>query len=206
MDSTSGWDWSSLGLIYKQNSARPRKSTSGRATAQRRQTLSAKDRGCKEAATKWNNYTANKADDEKEHRLPTFQQNAVNRIRNETDEESSRGKFTVSKLSVLRCNDRPRQQAFYTPSVRSTWGVSFQRTEDSQSAFSPFYSKLYFTMNTDNVWHVAGKGYICQGHGVGTQRKFSENICSKDDLRSRIFGTFVVTFLACLPLLGFSNI
>ena len=33
-----------------------------------------------------------------------------------------------------------------------------------------------------------------------------ENICSEDDLRSRIFGTFVVKFLACLPLLGFSNI
>ena len=28
-----------------------------------------------------------------------------------------------------------------TPSVKSTWGVSFQRTEDSRSAFSPFYSK-----------------------------------------------------------------
>ena len=40
----------------------------------------------------------------------------------------------------------------------------------------------------------------------GTQRQFLENICSKDDLRSRIFGTFVVKFLACLPLLGFSNI
>ena len=26
------------------------------------------------------------------------------------------------------------------------------------------------------------------------------------DLRSRIFGTFLVKFLACLPLLGFSNI
>ena len=35
----------------------------------------------------------------------------------------------------------------------------------------------------------------------GTQRRFSENICSEDDLRSRIFGTFVVKFLACLPLL-----
>ena len=32
------------------------------------------------------------------------------------------------------------------------------------------------------------------------------NICSEDDLKSRIFGTFVVKFLACLPLLGFSNI
>ena len=36
-----------------------------------------------------------------------------------------------------------------------------------------------------------------------TQRQFLKNICSEDDLRSRIFGTFVVKFLACLPLLGF---
>ena len=40
----------------------------------------------------------------------------------------------------------------------------------------------------------------------GTQQQFSENICSEDDLRSRIFGTFVVKFLASLPLLGFSNV
>ena len=40
----------------------------------------------------------------------------------------------------------------------------------------------------------------------GTQRQFSENVCSEDDLRPRIFGTLVVKFLACLPLLGFSNI
>jgi len=32
----------------------------------------------------------------------------------------------------------------------------------------------------------------------GTQRQFSENICSEDDLTSRIFGTFVVKFIACL--------
>ena len=32
----------------------------------------------------------------------------------------------------------------------------------------------------------------------GTQRQFSENVCSEDDLRSRIFETFVVNFLfAC---------
>ena len=41
---------------------------------------------------------------------------------------------------------------------------------------------------------------------MGTQRQFSENICSEDDLRSRILRTFVVKFLACLPLLGFSKI
>ena len=40
----------------------------------------------------------------------------------------------------------------------------------------------------------------------GTQSQFSENICSEDDLRSRIFRTFDVRFLAFLPLLGFSNI
>ena len=40
----------------------------------------------------------------------------------------------------------------------------------------------------------------------GTQRQFSENICSEYDLRSRIFGTFVVKFFACLPLLAFENI
>ena len=39
-----------------------------------------------------------------------------------------------------------------------------------------------------------------------TQRQFSENICWEGYLRSRIFGTFVVKFLACLPLLRFSNI
>ena len=30
--------------------------------------------------------------------------------------------------------------------------------------------------------------------------------CSEDDLRSRIFGTFFIKFLGCMPLLGFSNI
>ena len=35
---------------------------------------------------------------------------------------------------------------------------------------------------------------------------FRKNICSEVDLRSKIFGTFFAKFLACLPLLGFSNI
>ena len=33
-------------------------------------------------------------------------------------------------------------------------------------------------------------------HSRGTQRQFSKNTCSEDDSRSRIFGTFVVKFLA----------
>ena len=40
----------------------------------------------------------------------------------------------------------------------------------------------------------------------GTQRQFSENICSEEDLKYRLFGTFFVKFLACLSLLAFSNI
>ena len=47
----------------------------------------------------------------------------------------------------------------------------------------------------------------CRVHIIsGTQRQFSENICTEDDLRSRIFGAFIVKFITCLPLLGFSNI
>ena len=47
------------------------------------------------------------------------------------------------------------------------------------------------------------KGYDESGAPNGN---FRENICSEDDLRTRIFGTFVVKFIACLPLLRFSNI
>ena len=44
-------------------------------------------------------------------------------------------------------------------------------------------------------------------HNAGAPNSnFRENICSEDDLRSRVFGAFVVKFLAFLPLLGFSNI
>ena len=41
-----------------------------------------------------------------------------------------------------------------------------------------------------------------QGHSTYTFGKY----LLEDDLRSSIFGTFVVKFLACLPLVGFSNI
>ena len=48
--------------------------------------------------------------------------------------------------------------------------------------------------------------YGTAGHLAGAPNgNFRENICSEDDLRTRIFGTFVVKFLACLLLLGFSN-
>ena len=49
--------------------------------------------------------------------------------------------------------------------------------------------------------------YLMVGTSSGAPNgNFRENICTEDDLRSRIFGAFVVKFLACLLLLGFSNI
>ena len=44
--------------------------------------------------------------------------------------------------------------------------------------------------------------HIDQGHPTSIFGKYLFG----NDLRSRIFETFVVKFLACLPLLGFSNI
>ena len=74
-------------------------------------------------------------------------------------------------------------------------------------------ARLYFFQRI-HKWRTRGKKLVPSHESEalenkqisGTQRQFSENICSEDDLRSRIFGKFVVKFLACLPLLGFSSI
>ena len=54
-----------------------------------------------------------------------------------------------------------------------------------------FYQKI-FTVNLQIDIEFKHK---TQGHPT----TIFGNICSEDDLRSRIFGTFVVKFLACLP-------
>ena len=64
---------------------------------------------------------------------------------------------------------------------------------------------MHFMVGKCQKKHPGSLIYSCL-KDRGTQRQFLENICSDDELRSRIFGTFVVIFLACLPLLGFSNI
>ena len=57
-------------------------------------------------------------------------------------------------------------------------------------------------MQRDENNNIASQRRITRG----TQHQFSVNSCSEGDLRSIIFGRFVVKFLAYLPLLGFSNI
>ena len=54
-----------------------------------------------------------------------------------------------------------------------------------------------FTLGFDR-FHVCGyiDVAINQGHPTSI---FGKNICSEDDLRSRIFGTFFVKFLTSLP-------
>ena len=103
MDSTSGWK-SSLGKIYKHNSARARTSTlnSARVTAQRRQTLCQleteviqRPRICKEAATKYYNHTANETDEESGN----TDCRRFSKIRSiEFATKPKRGKFTVKMI------------------------------------------------------------------------------------------------------------
>ena len=67
---------------------------------------------------------------------------------------------------------------------------------------------------TENIINLSKDLDVHDGHRSASAANFTgapngnfrENICSEDDLRTRIFGTFVVKFLACLPLLGFLNI
>ena len=78
----------------------------------------------------------------------------------------------------------------------------FQFDSDSGGTVARCFFQLIFLCAVRpchlNAWDNVGK--------QGAQRQFLENISSEDDLRSRVFGTFAVKFLACLPLLGFSNI
>ena len=71
----------------------------------------------------------------------------------------------------------------------------------STTAIITQYSSISF--NSPFAWVGSA---VCVLDSGAPNGNFRENICSEDDLRSKIFGTFVEKFLACLPLLGFSNI
>ena len=90
----------------------------------------------------------------------------------------------------------------------TTHSTDVAATNNSKNKFCPFAKALlhYFLhVNIKKIQRIKTKKSQFPIFR-GTQRQFSENICSEDALRSRIFGTFVVKFLACWPLLGFSNI
>ena len=103
LDSLSGWK-SSPGKTFHRNSSEARTSTwnpvqatstaakvtlsTERQRLQRLQTFT-------EAATKYYNYTENETDEERDHQLPIIQDN---RIRNESDGERQRLKFTFKLI------------------------------------------------------------------------------------------------------------
>ena len=107
--------------------------------------------------------------------------------------------FIVPYFSVLKILEKERymqySRPYYlltpTPALRNIWNQLNQLQKRSA---------------TMSVWPRRPWGRRRALFKVrGTQRQFSEHICLEEDLRSRIFGTFVVKFLAYLLLLGFSN-
>ena len=114
--------------------------------------------------------------------------------------------FYYAALEVLCVNIR------YTNDIR---GIKVDNEEIKVSLFADDLTVfLKDDLSLTNFLKLIEDYGTCSGLKVnhektefrGTQRQFSENICSEYDLKSRIFGTLAVKFLACLSLLGFSNI
>ena len=91
---------------------------------------------CTEAATKYYNYTVNETDEEREHRLPTLPK--ATRL----DQATLK---VYSQNYLLRCSDRQQELC--------TSKISFQRTRDSRSAFTP-WATVGFTVSFILQWTV----------------------------------------------------
>ena len=113
----------------------------------------------------------------------------------------------------LKCGLKEIQQR--VPASSSTGRLFPVRGQGAYASKREFFKPRYQTWNDSKLHNRIPQSPIqpirinfiyVRPFPRGTQRQFSENICSEHDLRSRIFGTYVVKFLACLPLLGFSKI
>ena len=81
----------------------------------------------------------------------------------------------------------------------------------SKQEAEEYFTRINYTGSKEPTVEVLTELHRCHILSVPFETgapngNFRENICSEDDLRSRIFGAFVVKFLACPPLLGLSNI
>ena len=80
--------------------------------------------------------------------------------------------------------------------------ASKQQGEKSSLITILFSSTCHIILQTVPVCNPYEQINRLSGKGTGAPNdNFRKNICLEDDFRSRIFGTFVVKFLACLPLL-----
>ena len=95
---------------------------------------------------------------------------------------------SVQLNNIWRCV-RPKK-----PVIHILWNTNKYNHEWNPTYFDASSLKLLI------------QAQICALEAGAPNGNFRENICSEDNLRSRIFGAFVVKFSACLPLLGFSKI
>ena len=79
-------------------------------------------------------------------------------------------------------------------------------TEPCVMFFSPSRAVLSAILRDEYLTSAVGTKELKSPSSGAPNDNFRKNICSEDDLRARIFETFVVKFLACLLFLGFSNI
>ena len=110
------------------------------------------------------------------------------------------------------------REFIYSVKVKNTYYSYEKYTDEVSSRFMSLlvgiFTVVFASKNTTTMirvqllyFQLLSKTIKVDGDYSGAPNgNFRENICSEDDLRSRIFGAFVVKFLACLPLLGFSNI
>ena len=105
-----------------------------------------------------------------------------------------KGIFKQTKFKLSQARKRKKSGISLASHADVLRGCVTNRSEGLHGRLGLSCNEL--TVNVLKVRHFSG----------APNDNFRENICSEDDLRSRIFGTFVVKFFACLPLLGFSNI
>ena len=105
-----------------------------------------------ESATKYYNYIVNETDEQREHGQPTPPKTT------RLDQATLK---VYSQNYLLRYSDTQQE-------LCTSW-ISFQRTRDSRSAFTPLatmgftvsFISQWTVFNTQNVWHVK-KRYICK--------------------------------------------
>ena len=87
--------------------------------------------------------------------------------------------------------------------------VLVTRNGEQHNKLGELMSKLLFDATGKYVHSTRYRQIVetasCRQLSGAPNDNFRKIICSEDDLRSRIFGSFSDKFLACLPLLGFSN-
>ena len=126
--------------------------------------------------------------------LFTFFEIRKSKISLHIEEKKALSCFSYSSLQLTNCQPRRKLQehGFTLPVKKFTIDLRVAkqclRTQ-----------RRLFCVNNDRLRKS------CHETGAPNDN-FRKNICSEDDLRSRIFVTFFVKFLAFLPLLGFSNI